>query len=328
MRNLCLFIILSLTTFSIPAVAATEDSAVVDRIAAVVGSEIILLSEVMERAVPLIKEMEKSSKTSSSFMPDQRREEVTKEVVQYMIDDELISMEAIEMNLSVTAAEIDKAMENMAAQNGVDVQTLAEAIKAQGMSVLSYRGQLRKQILRYKVLNLRVRGRIKISEAEARQFYNDQVRDVRATGEFEGAHILIRLASGTSAAETKEASKRAQGILDRIKAGEDFGEVARVESEDKVTAPRGGSLGMLNPGKIPSILDRAFLDMEMDEIAGPIRTAAGFHVIKLIFRESRVQPFAEVKNKIMSQLGQQEMARQEKIWLNELRLRTFIDVRL
>jgi peptidyl-prolyl cis-trans isomerase SurA len=272
--------------------------------------------------------MERSSKTSSGLMSDQRREEVIKEVVEHMIDDELVATEAIEMKLTVTAAEIDKAMENMAAQNGVDVKTLAEAIKTQGMSVLTYRGQLRKQILRYKVLNLRVRGRIKITEAEARQFYNDQVRDVRATGEFEGAHILVRVATGVSAAEAKEASDRAQGIMDRIKAGEDFAEVARKESEDSVTASRGGSLGMLDPGTIPSILDRAFLDMEVGEIVGPIRTAAGFHVITLISRENKVQPWAEVKDRILSHLGQREMARQEKIWLNELRLRTFIDVRL
>jgi peptidyl-prolyl cis-trans isomerase SurA len=323
-----LLIILWIPLLVIPAGAETENDEVVDRIAAVVGSEIILLSEVLERAIPLFEEMEKASKGPSDLMVEQRRDKVIKEVVQHMIDDELIAGEALEMQLGVTAAEIDAAMENMAAQNGIDIKTLAEAIKAQGMSVLTYRGQLRKQILRYKVLNLRIRGRIKITEAEARQFYNDQVRDVRANGKFEGAHILTRLGAGASAADTKEANGRAQAIMDRITAGEDFAEVARTESEDSVTAQRGGSLGELEPGFIPGTLDRAFLDLEVDEIAGPIRTAAGFHIIKLISRENRVQPFSEVKDRILSHLGQQEMARQEKIWLNELRLRTFIDVRL
>jgi peptidyl-prolyl cis-trans isomerase SurA len=323
-----LFIILLITLLVLPVGAENEDDEVVDRIAAVVGSEIILLSEVLERAIPLFEEMERSSKGPTELMLDQRRDKVIKEVVQHMIDDELIAGVALEMQLSVTAAEIDSAMENMAAQNGVDIKTLAQAIKAQGMNVLTYRGQLRKQILRYKVLNLRIRGRIKITEAEARQFYNDQVRDVRANGKFEGAHILVRLGEGAGAADTKEANGRAQQIKDRISEGEEFAEVARTESEDKVTAPRGGSLGELDPGVIPSTLDRAFLDLEVDEIAGPIRTAAGFHVIKLISRENTVQPFSEVKDRILSHLGQQEMARQEKVWLNELRLRTFIDVRL
>ncbi len=328
MRAGHLLIVLWITLLVIPAGAETENDEVVDRIAAVVGSEIILLSEVLERAIPLFEEMEKASKGPSDLMVEQRRDKVIKEVVQHMIDDELIAGEALEMQLGVTAAEIDAAMENMAAQNGIDIKALTKAIKAQGMSVLAYRGQLRKQILRYKVLNLRIRGRIKITEAEARQFYNDQVRDVRANGKFEGAHILVRLGAGASAADAKEANSRAQAIMDRITAGEDFAEVARTESEDNVTAQRGGSLGELEPGFIPGILDRAFLDLEVDEIAGPIRTAAGFHIIKLISRENQVQPFSEVKDRILSHLGQQEMARQEKIWLNELRLRTVIDVRL
>ena len=320
--------LLAVMVFVLPVAAEASERRVVDRIAAVVGTDIILLSEVLEQALPVIKQMEQSSRSSMGIMADKRKTEVIGQVLEQMINDKLIDAEALEMKISVTAEEINRAMENMAAQNGIDVKTLMDAVTAQGMTVAGYRNKLRNQILRFKVLNLRVRGRIKISEGEARQFYNNQVRDVRATGKFEGAHILVRIPPNPSASEIKDAKMRAEAILNRIEAGEDFADVAKTQSEDKVTAGRGGRLGVLDPGTIPSILDQAFLDMEVDEIEGPIRTAAGLHIIKLIYRESMVQPFVEVKDRIISHLAQEEMARQEKIWLNELRLRTFIDVRL
>jgi len=197
------------------------------------------------------------------------------------------------------------------------------------MDFAVYRKGLRDQLLRYKVLNMRVRGRVSITEEEAREFYNNQVRDVRSTTMFEGAHILIRVKSGAKATEVAAARKRVHDIRARIDAGEDFADVAEEESEDEATASYGGELGELRHGEIPNLLDRAFLDMEVDEVTGPIRTAAGFHILILNWRESLgVQSFASVKDRIISQLTQTEMARQERVWLQEIRSRVFVDVRM
>ncbi len=300
-----------------------------DKIAAVVGSEIILLSEVREQAGPALKEIAKASQGGSNLLTSGRKSKAINDTLQQMIDDSLVRREAREMKLNVTSDEIDRAVANMARENGVDAETFANAIKAQGMEILVYRNKLRKQILRYKVLNLRVRTRVKISEAEARRYYNDQVREVRATGSFEGAHILIRVEENARAADAGRARKRGEAILKRIEGGEEFAAVAREVSEDEATAKTGGSLGTQRTGEIPAVLDRAFLDLEVGEIAGPLRTGAGYHIIRLNQREALgVQLFSEVKDRIVAQLAQDEMLRQEKIWIKELRLRTFIDVRL
>jgi peptidyl-prolyl cis-trans isomerase SurA len=315
---------------SASAISEIKSPKPVDRIAAVVGGDIILLSEVQKEAAPALKEIDAAeSQGGPNLLVERKRAKLYKDTLDEMINDTLIAAEARDMQLEVGTEEIDRAIERMADENNIDRDTFLEAVKAQGTDVLSYRATLRKQILRYKVLNLRVRGRVKISEAEARQYYNDQVRDVRATGSFEGAHILIRVDGENRAAEVAAARKRAEEIIARIQHGEDFAEAAKTESEDKTTAPRGGSLGALRPGTIPPVLDRAFLDLEKGEIAGPIRTTAGYHIIKLINREALgVQRFAEVKGRIMAQLAQDEMIRQEKIWIKELKIKTFIDIRL
>jgi peptidyl-prolyl cis-trans isomerase SurA len=311
-------------------VARAGEAPNVDQIAAVVGQEIILLSEVREESLAALMELEKAAQgNGGGMMLASRKSKVFRETLDQMINIALVGVEARSMELSVGTEEIDRAMANMARENSIDTETLRQAIVAQGMDYAAYRAKLRKQILKFKVLNLRVRARISITDAEARQYYNNQVRDVRATGSYEGAHILLRVLPNARAAEVARVRKRAEEFKDRIAAGEEFDKIAVSESQDSSTARHGGSLGKTRPGEIPSVLERSFFDLEVGELAGPIRTPAGFHLIRLNNREALgVQPFAEVKDRITTQLAQEEMMRQEKIWLKELRLRTFIDVRM
>lgn len=302
----------------------------VDKIAAVVGDQIILLSEVMAEAKASIEQMQReSAEKAAGAFADSKVEGIVKTTLDSMIEDAVFDVEAKEMELSVTQEELEQTIANMAKENGIDVPTLKKAVEAQGMDYMGYRGQLRRQLLRYKVLNLKVRSRIKITEAEARQHYNDQVRSIRQTGSFEGAHIVIRTPLNASAADAARARKRIEEIRQEINKGKDFAEAAKQYSEDKVTATYGGSLGRRNPGEIPSGLERAFVDMEIGEIVGPIRTSAGFHLLRLNNRDSLdVMPFAKVKDKIIVDLQEEEMKRQASIWMKERRARMFINVRL
>jgi peptidyl-prolyl cis-trans isomerase SurA len=301
---------------------------VVDGIAAVVGSEIILLSEVMERSVPVFAELEAMARQGGEAPPvGAQRMDVLREVLESMIDDILIEQQAAEIKLPVTSEEVDAAIANVVEENGVDRETFEREIARRGMDMTSYRAQMRRDLLKYKVINLKVRGRVKIADAEARDYYNNLVRDVRASGWFEGAHILVRVPEGARAVEVARLKKRAEEIKARLDAGESFEAVARETSDDAATAKGGGRLGVRKAGEIPA-LDRVFVDLEPGEIAGPVRTASGFHIVKLLAREDLgVQPFADVRQRILGQLVQDEMMRQEKIWLKELKLRTFIDRR-
>ena len=314
--------------FSVAAQAA-DSSETVDKIAAVVGNQIILLSEVVTEAKGEMAQLKREAEEGAGAFVDSKIQSLIKTTLDNMIDDEVYEAEAKEMELTVTQEELEQTIANMARENGIDVPTLKKAVAAQGMDFMSYRSQMRKQLLRFKVLNLKVRSRIKITEAEARQHYNDQVRSIRAAGSYEGAHILIRVPAGASAAEAAEARKKVDAIRQEIDAGKPFAEAARAYSEDSVTAPYGGSLGRRNPGEIPGSLERSFFDMEVGEVVGPIRTSSGFHLLRLNARDALdVMPFAQVKDKIIQDLQEEEMKRQADIWLKERRARMFISIRL
>ena len=330
MKNcFCNAVVFTFVFVLIPLKSVAEDEKVVDKIAAIVGDQIILLSDVMKNAAAVLQELERTRQGLGGDLMEGKSEAKIKEALDMMIDDEIFKQEAREMALSVTTEELDAAIENMARENNIDVPTLKQALQAQGMEYLAYRNQIRKQLTRYKVLNLRVRSRIKISEAEARQHYNDQVRDIRSTGTYEGAHILIRVPPTVSASKAAIARKKAESILKRLNNGESFETLAEQLSEDSATADLGGSLGERKKGDIPPSLERAFFDLEEGEVSGPIRTTAGFHILKLNKREALgVMPFNEVKDRIIQDLQEEEMQRQAGIWLKERRSRMFIDIRI
>jgi peptidyl-prolyl cis-trans isomerase SurA len=320
--------LLALVSLAAPALGEGPKGSVVDRIAAVIGSDIVLASEVEAKAAPQLAEFDKAG-GDTLIGGDKKRAQLLRDALEKLIDDQLVKQQAVEMKITVGGEEVDRAIENIARENNVDVDTLRRAVMAQGMDFLTYRNNLRDEILRFKVLNLRVRGRVKISDAEARQYYNDQVREIRAKGTFEGAHILVRVPEGARPSEVAAARKKAEALLARVRGGERFEDVARAESDDKATAPGGGSLGTNSPGQLPKVIDRELLDLEPGEVAGPVRTTAGFHVLKLVSREALgVQKFSEVKDRIMAQLAKDAMARQEQIWLKELRLKTYIEILL
>ena len=310
--------------------AAANSADSVDKIAAVVGDQIILLSEVVAAAKGDMAQLKREAEEGAGAFVDGKIQTLIKTTLNNMIDDEVYEAEAKEMELTVTQDELEQTIANMARENGIDVPTLKKAVQAQGMDFMSYRNQMRKQLLRFKVLNLKVRSRIKITEAEARQHYNDQVRSIRSTGSYEGAHLLIRVTAGASAAEAAAARKKIEAIRQEIDAGQKtFAEAAIAYSEDSITARYGGSLGRRNPGEIPGALERSFFDMEVGEMVGPIRTSSGFHLLRLNARDSLdVMPFAKVKDKIIVDLQEEEMKRQADIWLKERRARMFISIRL
>jgi peptidyl-prolyl cis-trans isomerase SurA len=323
MRQRILIPVFLITWLMSAAVRADELPA--DGIAAIVGDEIVLLSEVHRRMEITAQQMQMS--------PGQQEGpplgEVEKQALSDIIDERLVSIEAREMQIEVTDQEIDAAIQNMAAQNNMDMETFRSAVEAQGTSFAQYRLSMRGDLLKYKVMNMRVRGRVNISEEKAREFYNVQVRDVRRSASFEGAHILIRVPRDARAIEVAKLRKKAVELLARINKGASFEEVAMEVSEDSVTAPYGGHLGHRMPGEIPNALDAVFLDMEPGEVSGPVKSAAGFHLLKLVSREETgVKPFAEVKNLIIGQLTQKEMDRQQTLWLQELRKKTFIKERI
>jgi parvulin-like peptidyl-prolyl isomerase len=145
------------------------------------------------------------------------------------------------------------------------------------------------------------------------------------------SHIFVGIPEDGDAAKVIEREDYAKKILARAKAGEDFAKLARELSDDRNTRAEGGDFGSYF-GKemgLPKAVEELMFSLKPGEIGGPVRGNQGFHIIKVTDRKAEdAKPLAEVKEEIRAQLKQKEIERQAKIFLNEARKRTLVEVRL
>jgi peptidyl-prolyl cis-trans isomerase D len=163
-----------------------------------------------------------------------------------------------------------------------------------------------------------VGDQVEVTDAEIEEYYEENAEQFTRPEQRRARHILIKAGSSASEQELAEARNEAEQLLSQLRAGADFAELARQHSEDEGTISEGGDLGWFPRGRMVPEFDEAVFGMEPGELAGPVRTNYGFHVIRLEeIRQAGTQPLEEVREQIRSQLrfpqlreAQQEIARQ------------------
>jgi len=165
-----------------------------------------------------------------------------------------------------------------------------------------------KRSARYILLDtVRVMSGVEVSEEELATYYRDHQREYELEARVRAQHILFSTA-GKTAAELEEIRARATEILERARAGEDFGELARQYSED-TSAASGGDLGEFGPGQMVAEFERAAFSLGEGATSDLVQTQFGFHIIRVNEkREQRVRPLEEVRVGIESILRSQKAA--------------------
>jgi peptidyl-prolyl cis-trans isomerase SurA len=295
-------------------------------IAAIVGSEIILVSEVQERAAVALQQ---ASREQSAFIRDQTMREILSNYLERMIDEMLIEQEAGRLMLTVTDEEVELAIQGILDRNGWDEFALENQIAERGQTMDDYRRETRIELLKYKVLSVRLRGRLRTDETEVRRAYRQIVRASRSGDTFEAAQILVRIPDGATAIEVQRLEERAEAVARRARDGEDFAQLARDFSDDEATANAGGTLGTLSHADLPASLDEEVVMLDVGGVAGPVRGPRGLYVLKLLAGDiTGVRSFDEARRGIENRLMEGMMQRQEEVFLENLRRATYIDVRL
>jgi peptidyl-prolyl cis-trans isomerase SurA len=297
---------------------------VVEKIAAVVGANVILASEVEEKASPLMAEISRIGDTAKRSA---RAVALRREVLDRLIDDELISTQAAELRLTVSPEQVDASIAEIKRQNNIDDKQLKDALHGQGMSMTTYRADLKKQLLRFRVINIAVGSKVNISDEDIRSYYNRHYKAGGANIQVRASHIFLTIPDGADAGVVAERQALGRKLAERA-ATEDFGKLAREYSDDAATRAEGGDLGYFGKDMLPRAIEDLVFAMKPGEIRGPVRADRGFHVIKLVDRKSTdAKPLTEVEDDIRMQLRQKEMDKQTKSYLADLRKRSLVDVR-
>jgi peptidyl-prolyl cis-trans isomerase SurA len=250
-----------------------------DYIVAVVNQELVTASEVQQR---LARVRDEAARNRSPLPPASA---LRKQVLDSLIDERVLVTNARESGARIDDPELDRAVANVATQNQLTPQQLRERLRQEGIPFTKFRDNIRDQILVERVREREVVSRIKVSDAEIDEMIEKRRAAAGTGAQINVAQILVTVPEGAAEGVVAERRGRAEAALRRVRAGEDFATVAREISEDSNRA-QGGEIGLRPIDRLPDLFVRAAQGLKPGEIAPePIRSGAGFHVLKLVDRK-------------------------------------------
>jgi peptidyl-prolyl cis-trans isomerase SurA len=321
----------ALLVASLPLVARAT---VAERIVAIVGEHAILLSDMRNRARPFLLQIKQ--KMPSGAQQAAAESELYKQLIERMVDERVEQQAAERAHLSVTAEEIDSGIRNVANQQGISVERLIEEATKTGLSRQEYRDEVRRQILEGKLLQLRVRSRVRVTEEDVRATYAKLVRAERARLGYRLAWIVLRMPQAASAAARADRQDLAERIAATARAGVDshgnrieFAELAQSFSDDTPSRVKGGDLGRHKPGELAQPIEDEAHKLDISGVSSPFQFKNDLVIVKVVARDpSELPSMEDARDELLQRAYGEQMDRARRQWIDELRHGTYVDVRL
>lgn len=299
-----------------PAAARADD--IVDGIAAQVGGDIVLVSEVMAQSAPVEK------KIRAADLPDSEIIRMRAEILNRLIETRLIEQAIRRAEIEATDQEVDAAIAAIASDNGITPERLRQSVVAQGLSFEAYRKRIKGEIERQMLISAAVGSRVKIEDAELKALYKKRYADQPAGGsEMHLRHLLIPFTSDDPASKDAVCAV-ATSELARIDSGEQFEAVA---SDVSVVNPqRGGDIGWIHTDSAAKWMKNSVENLEPGQHTGVVRTGFGCNILELVERRTfKRAEFKDVANQIYRELFDQRMAEEYQSFIEKLRSQTYVE---
>jgi peptidyl-prolyl cis-trans isomerase SurA len=319
--------------------ARDASAVIVERVVAVVGDEPILLSELRTRARPFLLQIQE--RVPEGAQRAAAESQVLRDLVQKMIDEKLEEQSARKANVTVSSEEIDNAFRTIGTQQGITVDEVFRLARAKsGVGEVEYREEIRRQLLEGKMLQLRVKGRVRITDEDVRATFERVRREERKRLEYHPAWVVVRVPPGATREAKEERRALAEQLAARARGGEDFAALARLYSDDARTKEAGGDLDTRAPEGSPAALagrrdvlapdlEAAVLNLEPGGVTAPIFVADAFVVLKLLSRQkSRYTTLEAAEPEMEARVQSEIFEKARRKWLEELRRRTHVEERL
>jgi peptidyl-prolyl cis-trans isomerase SurA len=300
--------------------APPTDPTIHDRVVAVVNNDAITLGEIQEAIVHYRQEQRGRGPESD--------EELARQFLNRLIDTRLQLQEAERERILVDDAEIREEMAELAKKMGAaSLQAFEEMAQAQGISPEALRKRTRERLRLAKVVRRKVTLRISVTEAEIDRYLEANRAKLETGLAYHARHIVV-VPEGTSDAAWERARAQAEAVRAEAAAGADFAGLARQHSRDP-TARDGGDLGTLKRGELAQDIEARILALAPGEISPPHRSRLGWHLFRLESKEVlEGEALARVRQQIRDILFREKYDSRLEAWLNELKARAIIDVRL
>lgn len=297
---------------------------VIDRVVARVNNEVLTLYDVRQAAIPYLLQQ---GINPDILKKEDRRGPLYREVLEDLVDRKLLLQEAEKLELQIQDAELDQWLAFTRQQQNLSEEQFAQMIEQYGMRYDAYREMVRENLLKVRMIKIKVGSQVNISQEEVDAAYREKFGGEGNQEKFiTVAHILFRPENDAPQAHLA-ARRRALDARKRIADGEDFAEVARDAGEGP-TAEKGGFIGSFRRGELDPDFESAAFKLDKGQVSGVVKTRHGYHLIKVIETEMRESPDIEERKDILrGELQQRAMERLLDQYLQTLRTRAYVDIR-
>ena len=185
------------------------------------------------------------------------------------------------MGIQISDPQLEQTIANIAANQNTTVDELRRQLRLEGIAYEDYREDIREEIVMGEVRRANVRRRVYITDQERETLIELMEQQGAEQEEYRLGHILIGFPSDPSDEQIDAARERADKVLSLLNSGSDFAKIA-IASSSGNEALEGGDMGWLNINAMPTLFAEAIQGKAKDELVGPIRSGAGFHILKVL----------------------------------------------
>ncbi|MCE9633434.1 MAG: peptidylprolyl isomerase [Methylophilales bacterium] len=280
--NKLLYGSLLLLVFMLSAQAADKVLSL-DRIVAVVDSDVITRSELNDRLATLAQQFEKQG----AQLPP--REVLEKQVLERMIQERLQLQQAAQTGLRVDDNQLDKTMERIAEQNKLTLEEFRARLAEEGINFRSFREDIRHEIIIARLKERETERRVTVTEAEIDNLLTTQSSAQADTDEYDVAHILIRTPEEATPEDLQKLRAKAEDAYRKLQEGADFAQISAAVS-DAPNALEGGRIGWKKATELPEMFQAALKPLKAGELSEILRSSNGFHILKMADRRGLSTP--------------------------------------
>jgi len=295
--------------------SARAGEELVDGIAAQVGNQIVLVSEVLAKVADTEHRMVEAGAPQSEIY------KLRADGLERMIEQKIIENEVQRLELRASDAEIDQVISALASENNITLAQLADSVQSQGMTMEEYRAEIRSKVEQRKVMTQALQPKVNIEEQELRDLYVARFADQPTGGmQVHLRHILITVEPGR---EISIACDETEAAAARIRDGEPFEVVA---SEVSAVSPEsGGDIGWVHADSLARWMSDLVKDLKPGEVSQISRQPFGCNILKLVERK-QYEPitFEQARPSLEQALYAQKIEAEYTTWMDELRKHTYI----
>ena len=255
----------------------------IDRVIAVVNDEAITQYELDDAKRIVVQQLKQQN------VQQPAADVLDKQVLERLITERALLQHAKESGVKVDDSQVERAIQRIAEDNKLTLDGLRQALAREGVAYVRYREDVRSEIVMQRLREREVDARITVSDAEVENYLATIKAQSGGEAEYRLAHILVLVPEQANAEQIEAKRRRAEEALKNIRGGTDFGQVAAGFS-DASDALSGGNLGWRPGARLPTVFAETVRGMKAGDVSPVLRSAAGFHIVKLIERRSRNEP--------------------------------------